>query len=193
VGVGGVRDSVGNRKLWGVPMTTAKYMAILLATAGWIALIPVFHIRGNDNEPVSNRPRTNNDTQVYHSPQRPGWDTEKRVFRVSAYCANCEICCGEWARIPVSGGNRRTASGHIIKSDDYGRIVAAPKSIPFNTTIEIPGTGRVIALDRGGAIKAAGETYRGQTLKYDRLDILMKDHQTALAYGVKFLECKIIE
>jgi 3D (Asp-Asp-Asp) domain-containing protein len=187
-----------------------RYIAWLAFAAGMIAIFPVMKTRGNNekgNDNIRNvyqagtmgtvkstdrvavglvrgTSEQNRKTGV-STARASSLDGETRLYRVSAYCKNSCCCPGTADGI--------TANGHRIVPSDYGRIVAAPKSIPFNATIEIPGTGRVRALDRGGAIKAAGETYRGQTLKYDRLDILMKDHQTALAYGVKFLECKIIE
>jgi 3D (Asp-Asp-Asp) domain-containing protein len=161
-------------------MTRSPMFWLLLAAAG-VASYPIFKVEAH-NERTLQAADTQDDQ---HSAKYAGRHETTRVFRISAYCKNSCCCPGTADGI--------TANGHRIVPSDYGRIVAAPKSIPFNATIEIPGTGRVRALDRGGAIKAAGETYRGQTLKYDRLDILMKDHQTALAYGVKFLECKIIE
>jgi len=70
--------------------------------------------------------------------------TELEVkYRVTAYCP-CEKCCGKFA-------DGITASGHVIKPGD--KFVAAPKSIPFGTVLDVPGYGIVKVEDRGGAIK----------------------------------------
>jgi 3D (Asp-Asp-Asp) domain-containing protein len=112
----------------------------------------------------------------------------RKIFRVTAYDADCEICCGRYARIPVSSGQRRTASGHIITDADYGNLCAAPESYPFGTRILLEGFGEVVVRDRGGSIKKAGDTVAGEILKHDRIDILFRTHQEALNFGVKYLK-----
>lgn len=88
------------------------------------------------------------------------------TFRVTAYCP-CARCCA-----PYSDGT--TASGKLVTANG-GRFVAAPKSYPFGTIMEIPGYGSVPVLDRGGAIKGK------------RLDVFFPTHQEALNWGVKNL------
>ena len=92
-----------------------------------------------------------------------------RTFRVTAYCP-CEKCCGRFA-------DGITASGHVIKPGD--RFVAAPKDIPFGTCLTIPGYGKVLVEDRGGAITDSC------------LDVYFDTHQEALNWGVKILEVKL--
>ena len=89
------------------------------------------------------------------------------LWRVTAYCSG-SCCCGRFA-------DGITASGKPAK----GKLIAAPKSIPFYTWIDIPGYGYAEVLDRGGSIKGK------------RLDLLFPDHQSALNWGVQYLEVKI--
>lgn len=95
-------------------------------------------------------------------------------YRVSAYCP-CKLCCSaKWA-------DGFTASGRPAK----GLICAAPPEIPFGTVIDVPGYGRAVVADRGGAIKG------------NRLDVLFTDkdgvsgHQRALNWGVQYLDVTI--
>ena len=89
------------------------------------------------------------------------------IWRITAYCP-CENCCGQFA-------DGITASGAPAK----GKLIAAPKSIPFHTWIDIPGYGYAEVLDRGGAIKGR------------RLDLLFPTHQEALNWGVQYLEIRL--
>ena len=97
------------------------------------------------------------------------------IYKVTAYCP-LECCCGRYA-------DGTTASGHKA----IGKIVAAPRSIPYGTIISIPGYGQGIVRDRGGAIKG------------NRLDVLFTDkdgvsgHQRALNWGVQYLEVTFME
>ena len=91
-----------------------------------------------------------------------------RLIKVTAYCS-CEKCCGKYA-------DGITASGHKIQKGD--KFCAAPKNIPFGTMLTIPGYGRVPARDRGGAIVDGC------------LDVFFDDHETALQWGVQWLEVK---
>ena len=86
------------------------------------------------------------------------------TWRVTAYCT-CSKCCGEFS-------DGITASGKKA----IGKIVAAPKSIPFGTLLSIPGYGVAPVEDRGGAIKGR------------KLDLLFPSHQAALNWGVKHIE-----
>ena len=100
----------------------------------------------------------------------PSKPVEQRtiIFRVTAYCKE-SCCCGAYA-------DGITASGYRIKDGD--KLIAAPKSIPFGTWINIEGYGYAEVLDRGGAIKGR------------RLDVLFPTHQEALNWGVKYIEVK---
>ena len=89
------------------------------------------------------------------------------TYRVTAYCP-CEKCCGRFS-------DGITASGKPA----IGKLIAAPKSIPFGTWMNIEGYGYAEVLDRGGAIKG------------NRLDLLFPTHQEALNWGVQYLEIEI--
>ena len=95
---------------------------------------------------------------------------EQVRMRVSGYCPGA-CCCDQFADGITASGKPVTANG--------GLIVAAPPSIPFGTVMDIPGYGRAVVLDRGGAIKG------------DRLDILFPSHQAALEWGIRYLDVTI--
>lgn len=116
-------------------------------------------------------PLCNNPTQA---PDTPAEQTSQ-IYRVTAYCP-CKLCRGVHS-------DGITASG--AKAE--GKLIAAPRSIPFGTWIDIDGYGYAEVLDRGGAIKGR------------RLDILFTDdkekgltgHEKALEWGVKYLPITI--
>ena len=92
-----------------------------------------------------------------------------QIYHISAYCP-CERCCGDFADgITASGANAE------------GKLIAAPKEIPFGTWIDIPNYGYAEVLDRGGAIKGR------------RLDVFFPTHQEALNWGVKYLRIKSLK
>ena len=78
---------------------------------------------------------------------------------VTAYCP-CAKCCGRWA-------DGRTASGVRAR----GKILSAPRHIPFGTRISVPGYGVGVVRDRGGAIRD------------DRIEVLFPTHREALRWG----------
>jgi 3D (Asp-Asp-Asp) domain-containing protein len=81
-------------------------------------------------------------------------------MEVTAYCP-CEKCCGDWADGSFADG-----------SPVGGKAIAADTSIyPFGTEFDVPGYGRAVVKDRGGAIKG------------DRLDLYFDTHQEALNFG----------
>ena len=106
---------------------------------------------------------------------------EPVVMDVSAYCP-CPLCCGAHA----SG---ITASGKPA----VGKLIAAPSSYAFGTEMRVPGYGTAKVLDRGGAIKSAGEWVRNVKigdekvadvkLQHDRIDLLFPTHAKALKWG----------
>jgi 3D (Asp-Asp-Asp) domain-containing protein len=164
-------------------MTRSPMFWLLLAAAG-VASYPIFKVEAH-NERTLQAADTQDDQ---HSAKYAGRHETTRVFRISAYCKNSCCCPGTADGI--------TANGHRIVPSDYGRICAAPAKYAFGTTFEIPGTGRVRVLDRGGAIKAAGDRVKAKdgkyvTLEHDRLDLLLKTHREAQEWGVKYLEVRI--
>ena len=88
-------------------------------------------------------------------------------MNVSAYCP-CEKCCGKWT-------DGITASGKPAK----GLIIAAPPQYPFGTVMDVPGYGRAVVEDRGGAIRG------------NKIDLLFDTHQEALNFGRQKLEVKV--
>ena len=98
--------------------------------------------------------------------------TEPRIWNVSAYCP-CVKCCGEYSK---GKHYRQTASGYKIQAGD--KLIAAPKSIPFGTWIDVPGYGRAQVKDRGGAIKEGC------------LDLYFNTHQEALEWGRQHISVK---
>jgi len=88
-------------------------------------------------------------------------------MNVSAYCP-CEKCCGEWA-------DGITASGKPAE----GKLIAAPRKYAFGTVMEVPGYGRAVVEDRGGAIKG------------DKIDLLFPTHQDALNWGRQYVKVKV--
>jgi 3D (Asp-Asp-Asp) domain-containing protein len=88
------------------------------------------------------------------------------IYRVTAYCP-CSKCCGKWS-------DGMTASGAPAK----GKLIAAPKDIPFGTWLNVPGYGWAEVKDRGGSIKGK------------RLDVFFESHQEAMNWGVQYLEIR---
>lgn len=100
-------------------------------------------------------------------------------FVATAYCP-CEKCCGVWAtkRELDDNGNPIVygATGIILKQ---GVSVAADKTYPMGTSLEIEGMGTYIVHDRGGAIKG------------NRLDIYFDNHTDALEFGVQTVNVRV--
>jgi 3D (Asp-Asp-Asp) domain-containing protein len=94
-----------------------------------------------------------------------GWVT----FTATAYCG-CAKCCGK--------STGRTASGTMATQ---GRTVAMPSSYKFGTKIEIQGMGNYVVEDRGGAIKG------------NRIDIFFSNHQSALNFGKKTINLRVVQ
>ncbi len=98
--------------------------------------------------------------QGHHAGQLES-QTEK--YTVTAYCPK-ECCCGEWA------------DGYFANGEPVGGLaIAAPKSIPFDTVLFVPGYGTATVKDRGGSIKG------------NKLDVYFPTHQEALDWGVQYL------
>ena len=94
-----------------------------------------------------------------------GWVT----FTATAYCG-CAKCCGK--------STGRTASGTMATQ---GRTVAMPSSYKFGTKIEIQGMGNYVVEDRGGAIKG------------NRIDIFFSNHQSALNFGKRTINLRVVQ
>lgn len=94
-----------------------------------------------------------------------GWIT----FTATAYCG-CSKCCGK--------STGRTASGTMATQ---GRTVAMPSSYKFGTKIEIQGMGTYVVEDRGGAIKG------------NRIDIFFSNHQSALNFGKRTINLRVVQ
>jgi 3D (Asp-Asp-Asp) domain-containing protein len=108
------------------------------------------------------------------------------MMTVTAYCP-CQQCCGwkrTWYGKPIfaSGANEGkrkkigvTASGAKAKPG----TVAADSRYAFGTRMEIPGYGKGLVQDRGGAIQG------------DHIDVYFKRHQAALEWGRRKLPVKV--
>lgn len=92
-------------------------------------------------------------------------------FRVTAYCT-CVLCCGPNAEGITASGTR---ADHPL--------VAGPPSLPFGTRLCVPNYAvgwDVRVEDRGGAIKG------------NRLDVFFDDHESAIQWGVQYLNVEIV-
>ncbi len=93
----------------------------------------------------------------------------RRLYLVTSYCP-CKLCCG-----PSAKGI--TASGKRVRVG----MCAADKSVPFGTVYDVPGYGRAVVEDRGGAIKG------------NHIDVYLPTHKAALAWGAKRLKINRVE
>ena len=106
----------------------------------------------------------------------------KLLYKITAYCP-CKKCCGKYA-------DGITASGHKIQYND--KLCAA--NFPFHTILDIPGYGIAPVLDRGGLIKERCIDVLFYEKSQDpNLTDLERSHQTALEWGVQYLEVKILK
>lgn len=111
-------------------------------------------------------------------PPTDGTVAVEKTMTVTGYCP-CKICC-EWKRTwygrPIFSTGRNagkakrvgiTASGARAKKG----TIAADVAIPFGVRMDVPGYGRGVVQDRGGAIKG------------DHIDLFFKSHEEALRWG----------
>ena len=82
-------------------------------------------------------------------------------MNASAYCP-CGLCCGKWSDGITASGKPAT-----------GKLIAAPRNYAFGTVMDVPGYGRAVVRDRGGAITG------------NKIDLLFPTHQEALEWGRK--------
>ncbi len=116
----------------------------------------------------------------------------KRTFKVTAYYSPLPdqsfYTTGSYeAEKRLNGEGVRGASGREV----FPGMIAAPKSYPFGTKIQLDGLGVGTVTDRGGAIVDAG--VRGQS--HDRLDIWMGSGEEglrkALKWGVRIVDGEV--
>lgn len=95
-------------------------------------------------------------------------DWHEVEMEVRGYCA-CKICCGHTHGITSYG----------LKAQ--GRVVAAPKTVPFLTVVRVPGYGEALVLDRGKAVFGR------------RLEVFFSTHKEAREWGVKRIRVKFLK
>lgn len=87
---------------------------------------------------------------------------------VTGYCC-CHLCTNKH---PGDKSYGVTASGKRVAPG----MCAADKSVPFGTVYEIPGYGRAVVEDRGGAIRG------------NRIDVFYRTHAEAIRFGRQTLQ-----
>jgi len=115
----------------------------------------------------------NSDTNItaeFGGDDRNWSDSYSKTFIISAYYSpvqgQAKYVTGSYSGdIRLNGGGVHGADGTPV----YPGMIAAPKSYPFGTKMDIPGIGTVAVHDRGGAIVNSGN--RGNA--HDRLDVWM--------------------
>ncbi len=90
----------------------------------------------------------------------------------TAYCP-CPICCGEHA-------DGRTAINRDVQRHPFG-IAVEPKLIPYRTELDIPGYGRALVDDTGGAMRQSA------TRDVVHLDLRFKTHDEARQWGRRWM------
>lgn len=114
-------------------------------------------------------------------------DPDDDRFEVTGYC-NCEKCCG-WERDkegkPIYNYGKmkgrpkiigQTSSGTIARR---GTVAADPKVLKPGTKLEIPGYGRGVVEDIGGAIKGR------------HIDLWFPTHEEAKSWGKRYLRIEV--
>lgn len=101
-------------------------------------------------------------------------------MKVTAYCAdNCAVCCGKWA-----SKTPRTSTGKDARIADG--IAVDPRVLPYGSIVDIPGLGRRVADDTGGGMRQSARR------QIAHIDVRLRTHAEARAWGVRWLEVKII-
>ena len=90
----------------------------------------------------------------------------------TGYCP-CSICCGKDA-------DGRTAINRDVTKFPYG-IAVEPKLIPYRSMLSVPGYGRFMVDDTGGAMRQSAK--KGTV----HLDLRFKTHQRARKWGRQWL------
>lgn len=110
-------------------------------------------------------------------------DIETITFRVTAYCS-CEICCGKWAlNRPLDENGNEIVYGAAQIPLRSGVSCASP--LPFGTEIDLGELGVVVVEDRTAdwVVEKHGQYI---------IDLYFTDHETASAFGVKYVEGVIL-
>jgi 3D (Asp-Asp-Asp) domain-containing protein len=90
--------------------------------------------------------------------------------KTTGYCP-CWRCCGAFA-------NGRTAINRDVQQFPFG-IAVEPKLLPYRIELDVPGYGRALVDDTGGAMRQSAQ--QGTV----HLDLRFETHQTALNWGVR--------
>jgi 3D (Asp-Asp-Asp) domain-containing protein len=102
-------------------------------------------------------------------------------FRLTAYCS-CKECCGNWSKDrPVDDfGNELVigASGTLLEAG-YS-IAVDPKVIPYGTVVYIDG-------------KEYKAQDCGKSIKGNRIDIYLSNHEDAKEFGVQYANVYFFE
>ena len=120
----------------------------------------------------------------------PPTEDEKGDVLVTGYCS-CGECCGwrlDWlgfGRPVYTYGSQEgqpkkvgvTARGTVAQ---HGTVAADPHVYPFGTRLLIPGYGTGVVEDVGGSIKGR------------HIDVWFPYHQTALAWGRRYLKVQTL-
>jgi 3D (Asp-Asp-Asp) domain-containing protein len=100
-------------------------------------------------------------------------------MKVTAYCL-CPRCCGKWANVRT----RVTSTGKDARIFDG--VAADPKLLPYGTVLDIPGVGKRVVDDTGGAMRQ--DAKKG----IYHIDLRMASHKEACRFGVRVLDVTII-
>jgi 3D (Asp-Asp-Asp) domain-containing protein len=90
--------------------------------------------------------------------------------KTTGYCP-CWRCCGAFA-------NGRTAINRDVQKFPFG-IAVEPRLLPYRLELDVPGYGRALVDDTGGAMRQSAQ--QGTV----HLDLRFETHQTALNWGVR--------
>lgn len=88
----------------------------------------------------------------------------------TAYTANCSGCSGV------------TSTGVNLKKHPDKKVIAVdPDVIPLGSTVMVPGYGKAVAADTGGAINGK------------KIDVFVSDHGKATSWGEKTVTVKVLD
>jgi len=148
------------------------FVALTLTTGGKIHEEPQLRrIIVPQQQPQVQSVETDQDKVMPPQPEK-----EKVIARVTAYAPfdNRSGMCND--------GNPNVTSRGYRPSRAYAAV--DPEKIAYDTKLNIPGYGEVIAGDTGGALRS----YEGIAI-----DVFMDTYEEAIAWGVQYLEIEIME
>lgn len=114
-------------------------------------------------------------------------EREGTWLTTTGYC-NCGACCGweiaadgspVYSYGSMKGKPKKVGLTSSQTTAKHGTIAADPKVFAPGTRIEVPGYGRGVVEDRGGAIKG------------DHIDLWFPSHEEAKRWGVRRLKCAV--